>query len=46
MLKSEIAFSSYETGNGIVAQEQGYLKNPETQVKQGSFAYTGPDGIR
>ncbi|KAL0266837.1 UNVERIFIED_CONTAM: hypothetical protein PYX00_009274 [Menopon gallinae] len=41
---------SYETGNGIVAQEQGYLKNAgnpelEAQVAQGSFSYTGPDGI-
>jgi hypothetical protein len=41
---------SYETGNGIVAQEQGYLKNAgqkdlEAQVATGSFSYTGPDGI-
>lgn len=41
---------SYETGNGIVAEEQGYLKNagnPETeaQVAQGSYSYTGPDGV-
>jgi hypothetical protein len=41
---------SYETGNGIVVQEQGYLKNPgqkdlEAQVATGSFSYTGPDGV-
>ncbi|XP_077302952.1 endocuticle structural glycoprotein SgAbd-2-like [Arctopsyche grandis] len=41
---------SYETGNGIQAQEQGYLKNAgikdqEAQVAQGSYSYTGPDGI-
>lgn len=41
---------SYETGNGIAAQEQGYLKNPgvkdaETQVAQGSYSYTSPEGI-
>ncbi|XP_026328413.1 endocuticle structural glycoprotein SgAbd-2-like [Hyposmocoma kahamanoa] len=41
---------SYETGNGIAAQEQGYLKNAgvkdaETQVAQGSFSYTSPEGI-
>nr|CAD7423102.1 unnamed protein product [Timema monikensis] len=39
-----------QTGNGIVAQEQGYLKNPgqkdlEAQVAQGSYSYTGPDGV-
>ncbi|GFG37114.1 hypothetical protein Cfor_05776 [Coptotermes formosanus] len=41
---------NYETGNGIVAQEQGYLKNVgqkdlEAQVATGSFSYTGPDGV-
>ncbi|CAK1553612.1 unnamed protein product [Leptosia nina] len=41
---------SYETGNGIAAQEQGFLKNPgikdaEAQVAQGSFSYTSPEGI-
>lgn len=40
---------SYETGNGIVAQEQGQLKNagnPETEALevQGSFQYTADDG--
>ncbi|XP_050342284.1 endocuticle structural glycoprotein SgAbd-2-like [Nymphalis io] len=41
---------SYETGNGIAAQEQGYLKNPgikdaEAQVAQGSYSYTSPEGL-
>lgn len=42
--------SSYETGNNIHAQEQGYLKgvgeNNETPalVQQGSYSYTAPDG--
>ncbi|KAJ4449582.1 hypothetical protein ANN_00985 [Periplaneta americana] len=41
---------NYETGNGIAAQEQGYLKNAgqkdlEAQVATGSFSYTGPDGV-
>ncbi|EDV36219.1 uncharacterized protein Dana_GF12852 [Drosophila ananassae] len=40
---------SYETGNGINAEEEGYLKNPGTdnagQVAQGSFMYTSPEGI-
>ncbi|XP_063361331.1 endocuticle structural glycoprotein SgAbd-2-like [Cydia amplana] len=41
---------SYETGNGITAQEQGYLKNAgvkdaEAQVAQGSYSYTSPEGI-
>lgn len=39
---------SYETSNGIRADQQGYLKNPgsqvEAQVMQGSYSYTGPDG--
>ncbi|CAB3221325.1 unnamed protein product [Arctia plantaginis] len=41
---------SYETGNGIAAQEQGYLKNvgpnnEGAEVAQGSFSYTSPEGI-
>ncbi|XP_067631803.1 endocuticle structural glycoprotein SgAbd-2 [Eurosta solidaginis] len=40
---------NYETSNGIRADEAGYLKNPgtqlEAQVMQGSYSYTGPDGI-
>ncbi|KAJ8972435.1 hypothetical protein NQ317_016677 [Molorchus minor] len=39
--------SSYETGNGITAQEQGVLKSNgenETEEVQGSFQYTAPDG--
>jgi len=40
----------YETGNGIQAEEQGFLKNAgnpqlEAQAVQGYFAYTGPDGV-
>lgn len=42
---------SYETGNEIKAQEEGFLKNagnPETegQAAQGSYSYTAPDGTR
>ncbi|XP_058061285.1 cuticle protein CP14.6-like [Anopheles bellator] len=40
---------SYETSNGIRAEQRGYLKNPgtpgEAQVMQGSYSYTGPDGV-
>ncbi|XP_075232988.1 endocuticle structural glycoprotein SgAbd-2-like [Lycorma delicatula] len=40
---------SYETGNGIAASEEGYLKNPgqkdlEAQTASGTFSYTAPDG--
>ncbi|KAG4077034.1 hypothetical protein HA402_016021 [Bradysia odoriphaga] len=40
---------AYETGNGIAAEEQGFLKNAgvpdaEAQVAQGQFSYTAPDG--
>lgn len=40
---------SYETGNGIAAEEQGFLKNAgqpelEAQVAQGQFQYTNPEG--
>lgn len=40
---------SFETGNGIIAEESGFLKNagnPETeaQVVQGSSSYTSPEG--
>ncbi|KAI4465724.1 cuticle protein [Holotrichia oblita] len=40
---------NYETGNGIAAEEQGFLKNAgqpddEIQVAQGQFHYTDPDG--
>ncbi|XP_069674208.1 endocuticle structural glycoprotein ABD-4-like [Periplaneta americana] len=42
---------SYETANEIQAQEEGYVKNlgnpeQETQVAQGGYAYTAPDGTR
>uniref|UniRef100_A0A1A9X144 Uncharacterized protein n=1 Tax=Glossina brevipalpis TaxID=37001 RepID=A0A1A9X144_9MUSC len=40
---------NYETSNGIRADESGYLKAPgtqnEAQVMQGSYTYTGPDGV-
>lgn len=39
---------SYETGNGIKAEEQGELKNKgsenEIQSVMGSYSYTAPDG--
>ena len=39
---------SYTTGNGIKADETGYLKNRGTQqqaqVAQGSYSYTAPNG--
>lgn len=41
----------YLTGNGIAAQEEGYLNNPNAQepefpeqVAIGSYSYTAPDG--
>ncbi|XP_022122765.1 endocuticle structural glycoprotein SgAbd-8 [Pieris rapae] len=43
--------TSYETGNNIHAQEQGFLRNVRTDdedipalVQQGSYSYTAPDG--
>ncbi|KAJ9574179.1 hypothetical protein L9F63_008435 [Diploptera punctata] len=41
---------SYETGNGIAAREEGFLKNAgnpdlEAQVAQGQYSYTGDDGV-
>lgn len=45
---SHLIYNSYETTNGIRADQQGFLKNPgtqlEAQVMQGSYSYTGPDG--
>ncbi|XP_063379460.1 uncharacterized protein LOC134666238 [Cydia fagiglandana] len=40
---------SYETGNAIAAEEQGYVKNlgvpdQEAQTAQGQYQYTAPDG--
>ncbi|CAH1391448.1 unnamed protein product [Nezara viridula] len=40
---------SYETGNGISASEEGFLKNPgqkdlEAQTARGTYTYTAPDG--
>lgn len=48
-------FHSYETGNNIISEEEGYVKNlgpdPDkegenlnAQVQQGSYSYTAPDG--
>lgn len=41
----------YLTGNGIMAQEEGHLNNPQAQypdypeqVAIGSYSYTAPDG--
>jgi Insect cuticle protein len=46
--RSLFILHSYETSNGIRADEQGYLKNrgtvSEAQVMQGSYSYTAPDG--
>ncbi|KAJ8944630.1 hypothetical protein NQ318_004717, partial [Aromia moschata] len=47
--------ASYETGNNIISEEEGYLKNlgpdPDAegetlngQVQQGSYSYTSPEG--
>ncbi|GJQ70338.1 hypothetical protein Trydic_g22772 [Trypoxylus dichotomus] len=40
---------SYETSNGIAAQEQGTLNNVGTEQEslavQGQFRYIGPDGV-
>jgi hypothetical protein len=47
-LSTSVPFS-YETTNGIRADQRGFLKNPgtqlEAQVMQGSYSYTGPDGL-
>uniref|UniRef100_A0A023F7I5 Putative insect cuticle protein n=1 Tax=Triatoma infestans TaxID=30076 RepID=A0A023F7I5_TRIIF len=41
--------ASYETGNSIIAEETGFLKNigvkdEEALVQYGSYSYTDPDG--
>ncbi|XP_068630503.1 endocuticle structural glycoprotein SgAbd-8-like [Battus philenor] len=40
--------TSYETGNNIQAEEEGYLKsigeNQDALVQHGSYSYTAPDG--
>lgn len=46
---TQFIYFSYETGNGIAAEEQGYIKNQgipeqEAQAAQGQFQYTAPDG--
>lgn len=40
----EFLVDSYETGNGIRADESGRQTGPESQAVQGSYSYTGPDG--
>ncbi|XP_057666747.1 endocuticle structural glycoprotein SgAbd-2-like [Diorhabda carinulata] len=41
---------SFETGNGIIGEEKGFLKDigkeDEAQVAQGRSEYTSPEGIR
>ncbi|RVE45618.1 hypothetical protein evm_009731 [Chilo suppressalis] len=44
-----VKIDNYETGNGIAAEEQGYVKNQgvpeqEAQTAQGQYQYTAPDG--
>lgn len=51
LIKLFFVIFSYETGNGIAAQQRGYLKNAgnpqaEAQVMEGSYTYTGPDGVQ
>ncbi|EAA11695.3 endocuticle structural glycoprotein SgAbd-2-like [Anopheles arabiensis] len=41
---------AYESGNGITAQEEGFVKNAgskdhEVQVAHGSYSYTDPHGV-
>ncbi|KAJ8972433.1 hypothetical protein NQ317_016675 [Molorchus minor] len=33
-----------ETANQIFAEEQGYLRDPQTLVKQGQYQFTSPEG--
>ena len=44
-----VSFNSYATENGITASEEGVLVGggPEgpAVAKQGSYSYTGPDGV-
>lgn len=49
LFKSFTSFLSYETGNGISAEEAGFIKNlgipeQESQAAQGQYKYTAPDG--
>lgn len=49
-LLTSLLFCSYETGNGIVVQEQGTVKNPgqrdlESSAVVGSYSYTSPEGF-
>jgi hypothetical protein len=47
-LRTLLSFCSYETENGIAAQEEGSIKNrgqqDEAAVVQGAFSYTSPEG--
>jgi len=47
-LRTHISLSSYETENGITAQEEGSIKNrgqqDEASIVQGVFSYTSPEG--
>lgn len=47
-LKKRFPFCSYETENGITAQEEGSIKNrglqDEAAIVQGVFSYTSPEG--
>lgn len=43
------SYFSYETGNNIIAEETGFLKNvgikdEEALVQHGSYQYTSPEG--
>jgi hypothetical protein len=48
-LRTCLSFCSYETENGIAAQEEGSIKNrgqqDEAAVVQGVFSYTSPEGF-
>jgi hypothetical protein len=48
-LRTLLSFYSYETENGIAAQEEGSIKNrgqqDEAAVVQGVFSYTSPEGF-
>jgi hypothetical protein len=48
-LRTLLSFCSYETENGITAQEEGSIKNrgqqDEASIVQGAFTYTSPEGI-
>ena len=47
-LRTRLSFCSYETENGITAQEEGSIRNrgqqDEAALVQGVFSYTSPEG--